>query len=66
MLFRSSVIAFSAQAEAIAGSDTTALALFGWTRGQLTGVWPVRTALQTILVGGIAAAAAFVIARAIS
>jgi len=44
----------------------TALALFGWIRGQLTGVWPVRTALQTILVGGIAAAAAFVIARAIS
>src|SRR5881296_3524135 len=44
----------------------TALAVFGWIRGRLTGVWPVRTALQTILIGGLAAAAAFVIARAIS
>ncbi|MGH7339741.1 MAG: VIT1/CCC1 transporter family protein [Candidatus Rokuibacteriota bacterium] len=44
----------------------TALAVFGWTRGHLTGVWPVRTALQTILIGGLAATAAFVIARAIS
>jgi len=44
----------------------TALAVFGWIRGRLTGVWPVRTALQTILIGGLAAAAAFLIARAIS
>jgi vacuolar iron transporter family protein len=44
----------------------TALAVFGWIRGHLTGVWPVRSALQTVLVGGVAAAAAFLIARAIS
>jgi len=44
----------------------TALAVFGWIRGELTGAWPVRTAVQTMLVGGIAAAAAFLIARAIS
>src|SRR5215510_1339468 len=44
----------------------TALAVFGWFRGHLTGVWPIRTALQTILIGGLAAAAAFVIARAIA
>jgi VIT1/CCC1 family predicted Fe2+/Mn2+ transporter len=44
----------------------TALAVFGWIRGHLTGVWPVRSALQTILIGGVAAAAAFLIARAIS
>jgi len=44
----------------------TALAVFGWIRGHLTGVWPVRTALQTVLIGGVAAAAAFLIARAIS
>src|SRR5215475_16053290 len=44
----------------------TALAVFGWFRGHLTGVWPIRTALQTILIGGLAATAAFVIARAIS
>ena len=44
----------------------TALGVFGWIRGRLTGVWPVRSALQTILIGGLAAAAAFLIARAIS
>jgi VIT1/CCC1 family predicted Fe2+/Mn2+ transporter len=44
----------------------TALAVFGWIRGYLTGIWPVRSALQTILIGGAAAAAAFLIARAIS
>ena len=44
----------------------TALAVFGWIRGRLTGVWPVRSALQTVLIGGVAAAAAFLIARAIS
>ena len=48
---------------AVTGS---ALAVFGWIRGHLTGVWPVRTALQTILIGGLAAGAAFLIARAIS
>jgi vacuolar iron transporter family protein len=48
------------------GVTGTALALFGWIRGHLTGVWPVRSALQTILIGGVAAAAAFLIARAIS
>jgi VIT1/CCC1 family predicted Fe2+/Mn2+ transporter len=48
---------------AVTGS---ALAVFGWIRGQLTGGWPIRTALQTILIGGLAAAAAFLIARAIS
>jgi VIT1/CCC1 family predicted Fe2+/Mn2+ transporter len=44
----------------------TALAIFGWIRGQLTGLRPIRSALQTILIGGVAAAAAFLIARAIS
>src|SRR5881296_1494166 len=44
----------------------TALAVFGWIRGRLTGVWPVRTALQTILIGGLAAGAAFLIARLIA
>jgi len=48
---------------AVTGS---ALLVFGWIRGRLTGVWPVRTALQTLLIGGVAAAAAFLIARAIS
>jgi vacuolar iron transporter family protein len=44
----------------------TALAVFGWIKGRFTGAWPPRSALQTVLIGGLAAAAAFLIARAIS
>jgi VIT1/CCC1 family predicted Fe2+/Mn2+ transporter len=43
-----------------------ALLIFGFIKGQFTGTRPLRSALQTMLVGGLAAAAAFVIARAIS
>jgi VIT1/CCC1 family predicted Fe2+/Mn2+ transporter len=43
-----------------------ALLVFGFVKARLTGSAPVRSALQTLLVGGIAAAAAFLIARAIS
>jgi len=43
-----------------------ALAVFGWIKGRFTGAPPARSALQTVLIGGLAAAAAFVIARAIS
>ncbi|PYM94917.1 MAG: iron transporter [Candidatus Rokuibacteriota bacterium] len=44
----------------------TALVVFGWIKGRLTGAPPARSALQTLLVGGLAAGAAFLIARAIS
>lgn len=44
----------------------TALAVFGWIKGRFTGARPPRSALQTVLIGGLAAAAAFLIARAIS
>ncbi len=44
----------------------TALAVFGGIKGRFTGAWPPRSALQTVLIGGLAAAAAFLIARAIS
>ena len=44
----------------------TALAVFGWIKGRFTGAWPPRSALQTVLIGGLAAAAAFLTARAIS
>jgi VIT1/CCC1 family predicted Fe2+/Mn2+ transporter len=44
----------------------TALLIFGYIKGRLTGTHPVRSALQTVLVGGLAAAAAFAIAKAIS
>jgi VIT1/CCC1 family predicted Fe2+/Mn2+ transporter len=43
-----------------------ALAVFGYVKGNYTGTAPLRSALQTLVIGGIAAAAAFVLARAIS
>jgi len=43
-----------------------ALALFGGIKGRFTGVPVLRAALQTTLIGGLAAAAAFGIARWIS
>jgi vacuolar iron transporter family protein len=43
-----------------------ALGAFGYVKGHFTGARPIRSALQTTLVGGLAAAAAFAIARAIS
>jgi VIT1/CCC1 family predicted Fe2+/Mn2+ transporter len=43
-----------------------ALTLFGWVKGHFTGAAPLRSALQTALIGGLAAAAAFGIARAIA
>ena len=43
-----------------------ALLLFGSIKGRFTGVSPLRSALQTALIGGLAAAAAFLIARLIS
>ncbi len=43
-----------------------ALAVFGYVKARLAGARPVRGALQTVLIGGLAAAAAFLIARAVS
>ena len=43
-----------------------ALAAFGYVKGRFTGAPPLRSAIQTTLVGGLAAAAAFMIAKAIS
>jgi vacuolar iron transporter family protein len=60
---------FAAATRALAVSVAfTLLALFGfgYVKGHFTGARPVRSALQTTLVGGLAAAAAFAIARAIS
>jgi len=42
------------------------LAAFGYVKGRFTGAPPLRSAIQTTLVGGLAAALAFMIARAIS
>ena len=60
---------FSAAARALAVSvafTLVALFVFGFVKGHFTGARPIRSALQTALVGGLAAAAAFGIARAIS
>jgi VIT1/CCC1 family predicted Fe2+/Mn2+ transporter len=43
-----------------------ALAVFGYVKGRFTGLSPVRSAIQTVLIGGIAASAAFVLARLLS
>jgi len=43
-----------------------ALLVFGYVKGRFTGAHPLRSALQTVLIGGLAAAAAFAIARMIS
>lgn len=43
-----------------------ALLVFGFVKGRFTGTRPVRSALQTALIGSLAAGAAFAIARAIS
>ena len=48
------------------GVTLAALLVFGYIKGRFTGKRPLRSALQTALVGGLAAAAAFGIARAIS
>jgi vacuolar iron transporter family protein len=42
------------------------LAIFGYIKGHFTGAPPLRSASQTVLIGGLAAAVAFLIARAIS
>lgn len=44
----------------------TALFIFGYIKGRFTTPKPLRSAWQTVVVGGIAAAAAFLIARWIS
>jgi vacuolar iron transporter family protein len=43
-----------------------ALLVFGYVKARFTGARPGRSALQTALIGGLAAAAAYTIARAVS
>ena len=43
-----------------------ALGVFGYIKGRYTGARPLRSALQTLVIGGVAAAAAFMLARIIS
>jgi VIT1/CCC1 family predicted Fe2+/Mn2+ transporter len=48
------------------GVTLLALLVFGYVKGRWTGGKPIRSALQTVLVGGLAAAAAFTLARLIA
>jgi predicted membrane protein (TIGR00267 family) len=43
-----------------------ALFIFGAFKGHFTGTAPLRSGLQTLLIGGVAASAAFLIAKLIS
>jgi VIT1/CCC1 family predicted Fe2+/Mn2+ transporter len=61
------VVGAAARALAVSVACTLiALFVFGYVKGHFTGARPIRSALQTALVGGLAAAAAFGIARAIA
>ncbi len=48
------------------GVTLAALLLLGAIKGHFTGAQPLRSGLQTTLIGGVAAAAAYLIAKAIS
>jgi VIT1/CCC1 family predicted Fe2+/Mn2+ transporter len=45
------------------GVTMLALFVFGFIKGQFTGLKPLRSGLQTVLVGGLAAGVAFLLAR---
>ena len=48
------------------GITLTALAVFGFIKGHFTGTSKIRSAGQTLIVGGVAAAAAFELAKLVS
>jgi VIT1/CCC1 family predicted Fe2+/Mn2+ transporter len=48
------------------GVTLVALAVFGFLKGKATGAPALRSGLQTTVIGGLAAAAAFGLAKAIS
>ncbi len=48
------------------GITLLALAVFGYIKGNFTGISPLKGALQTVAIGGLAAAAAFTLAKLVS
>lgn len=48
------------------GVTLTTLFIFGYVKGKFTGASPLRSAVQTLVIGGLAAAAAYVLAKAVS
>ncbi len=49
-----------------AALTVVALAIFGFVKGGFSGARPIVSAAQTVVIGGLAASAAFLLARAIS
>jgi VIT1/CCC1 family predicted Fe2+/Mn2+ transporter len=62
------VVLSSARNALTVSAVTTLIALgaFGYIKGRFTGAPPVRSSIQTVFIGGLAAGVAFLIARAIS
>jgi VIT1/CCC1 family predicted Fe2+/Mn2+ transporter len=48
------------------GLTTLALLIFGYIKGKFAGHSPVKSAIQTLIIGGLAASAAFVVGKLIS
>ena len=48
------------------GVTLVALFIFGYVKGKITGISPLRGGVQTVTIGGLASAAAFGLAKAIS
>jgi VIT1/CCC1 family predicted Fe2+/Mn2+ transporter len=48
------------------GLTLIALAVFGWAKARFTGIHPLKGSMQTVVTGGLAAGAAFLIAKLIS
>jgi len=49
--------------ECSVAATVVALAIFGYIKGRFTGAHPLRSAVHTTLIGGIAAGAAYAIAK---
>jgi len=56
----------SAALQVSVGVTLVALFVFGYVKGRFTGINPMQGGAQTVLIGGVAAAAAFAIAKLIS
>jgi vacuolar iron transporter family protein len=52
--------------ELSAAVTLVALGIFGYIKGRFTGTRPLRSASQTVVIGGLAAAAAFMLAKLIA
>ncbi|MHB8147104.1 MAG: VIT1/CCC1 transporter family protein [Vulcanimicrobiaceae bacterium] len=61
------LIARTSTAFAVSAAVTmVALAVFGIVKGRFTGVAPLKAGFQTLIIGGVAAAAAYAIAKLVS